>query len=480
MNWILPDINWKGLAPEIIIVGAGLLVMLLDPFLKGERKKILSHLSWLGVLAAMLACFCLWGSNINNWNGMALSDNLSLVLKLIFLTGTLLTIFISTLKAQAEIHGEYYALLLFATFGMMLMGSSTDLLVIFLGIEVMSVSLYILAGFDRHDPKSGEASMKYFLMGAFSTGFLLYGIALIYGATGQTNLTNLFTYFYTAQHDLLFLAGLGLLLVGLGFKVASVPFHMWVPDVYEGAPTPITAFMAAGPKAAAFAALLRVFVITFQPLTNLWVIVLWIMAVLTMTVGNLLAISQMNIKRMLAYSSIAHAGYVLVAIVAGGDLGLKSAVFYLLAYSLMNLGAFAVIIALSERGEKHLDLPDYRGLGLKYPLLGVLMTIFMVSLSGIPPTAGFVGKFYIFSAAVKNGFIGLAVIGVLNSLISVYFYLRVVVFMFMQESESDIAGASLGWQVVAALLITALGTLWLGLFPDWFLNLARTTFLAVK
>lgn len=480
MNWTLPVINWKGLAPEIIIVGMGLLVMLLDPFLRGERKRVLSHLSWLGVLASMLTCFWLWDGNISNWNGMALSDNLSLVLKLIFLTGTLLTIFISSLKVQAEIHGEYYALLLFATFGMMLMGSSTDLLVIFLGIEVMSVSLYILAGFDRNDPKSGEASMKYFLMGAFSTGFLLYGIALIYGATGQTNLTNLFTYFYTAQPDLLFLAGLGLLLVGLGFKVASVPFHMWVPDVYEGAPTPITAFMAAGPKAAAFAAILRVFVITFQPLADLWVIVLWIIAVLTMSVGNLLAISQMNIKRMLAYSSIAHAGYVLVAIVAGGDMGLKSAVFYLLAYSLMNIGAFAVIIALSERGEKHLDLPDYRGLGLKYPLLGVLMTIFMVSLSGIPPTAGFVGKFYIFSAAVKNGFIGLAVIGVLNSLISVYFYLRVVVFMFMQESENKVSGATLGWPVVAALLITAIGTLWLGLFPDWFLNLAQTTFLTVK
>ncbi len=480
MNWILPEINWRGLAPEIIVVGAGLLVMLLDPFLKSERKRVLAHFSWIGILAAMLACFWLWDSNLNNWNGMALSDNLSLILKLIFLAGTLLTIFISSFKSTAEFHGEYYALLLFATFGMLLMGSSTDLLVIFLGIEVMSVALYILAGFNRQDPKSGEASLKYFLMGAFSTGFLLYGIALIYGTTGHTNLVNIASYFYSAQNDLLFMLGIGLLLVGLGFKVASVPFHMWVPDVYEGAPTPVTAFMAAGPKAAAFAAILRVFALAFEPLSQVWVTILWIIAVLTMTVGNLLAISQMNIKRMLAYSSIAHAGYVLVAVVAGGDLGLSSAVFYLLAYSLMNIGAFAVIIALEQRGEKHLELPDYRGLGLKYPWLGVLMTLFMVSLGGIPPTAGFVGKFYIFSAAVKNGFIGLAIIGVLNSLISVYFYLRVIVYMFMQETVNLEPSQNLSWTVAAALLITSVATLWLGLFPDWFLNLTQSGLLAVK
>jgi len=480
MNWLAPDINWLGLAPEILIVLVGLLVMLLDPFLSASRKQILAHLSWVGVLLTMLACLYLWDSNIDNWEGMSLADNLSLTLKLIFLSGTLLTIFISSFRSKSEIHGEYYALLLLATFGMMLMGSSTDLVVIFLGIEVMSVALYVLAGFNRPDPRSGEASMKYFLMGAFSTGFLLYGIALIYGATGQTNLVEVADYFYSSPTDLVLLAGIGLLLVGLGFKVASVPFHMWVPDVYEGAPTPITAFMAAGPKAAAFAALLRVFILSFDPLGNLWTVILWILAALTMTVGNLLAISQMNIKRMLAYSSIAHAGYILIAIVAGRDLGLTSAIFYLLAYTLMNMGAFAVIMALSERGEKHLNIPDYRGLGLKYPILGVLMTIFMVSLSGIPPTAGFMGKFYIFSAAVKNGFIGLAVLGVLNSLISVYFYLRVVVLMFMHEPESRLEGEHLAWPVQVALIVTGLGTLWLGLFPDWFLRLTQTTFMAMK
>jgi NADH-quinone oxidoreductase subunit N len=480
MDWTLPSVNWTGLAPEIVVVAVGLLVILLDPFLKPAKKRILGHLSWLGVLGAMAACLLLWNSNINNWSGMSLADNLSLFLKLVFLLGTLLTILISSFSSESEIQGEYFALLLLATFGMMLIGSSNDLLIIFLGIEVMSVALYILAGFNRHDPRSAEASMKYFLMGAFSTGFLLYGIALLYGVTGHTNLFALFDYLHSSPSDLIFLSGMGLLLVGLAFKVAAVPFHMWVPDVYQGAPTAVTAFLTAGPKAAAFAALLRLFVLNSEPVGQLWITVLWVLSVLTMTVGNVLAISQMNIKRMLAYSSIAHAGYVLTAVVAGGNLGLNSAVFYLLVYTVMNLGAFAVIIALSQRGEKHLELADYRGLGSKYPWLGVGMTVFMVSLSGIPPTAGFVGKFYIFSAAVKNGFVGLAIIGVLNSLISVYFYFRVVVYMFMHEPESKVEGKLLGLPVQAALILTGLGTLWLGLFPDWFFNLAQSSLLSLK
>ncbi|MCI0531869.1 MAG: NADH-quinone oxidoreductase subunit N [candidate division Zixibacteria bacterium] len=480
MNWIIPSINWSGLAPEIILVSFGLLVMLLDPFLKGDNKRGLVHLSWLGVLLSMGACIWLWDSQISNWNGMALSDNLSLTFKLIFLAGTLLTILISYRSTEFELHGEYYAMLLFATFGMMLMGSSTDLVVIFLGIEVMSVALYILAGFSRTDMKSGEAAMKYFLMGAFSTGFLLYGIALIYGSTGHTNLTEITPLIFTSQPDIVLLTGTALLLVGLGFKIASVPFHMWVPDVYEGAPTPVTAFMAAGPKAAAFAALLRVFTVGLEPLTQVWVVILWILAVLTMTLGNVFAIAQANIKRMLAYSSIAHAGYVLMAIVAGGREGLNAAVFYLFVYSVMNIGAFAVIIALSQRGERYHQFSDYRGLGHKYPLLGVLMTVFMISLAGIPPTAGFMGKFYLFSAAVKNGFIGLAVIAVLNSLVSVYFYLRVVVNMFMYETESSLPGPALKIPIMAALILTGLATIWFGLFPNWFLELAQSGWLAVK
>jgi len=461
--------------PEIVITLFACVVMLLEPFLSDKRKWILPHLSWIGVFIAAYFCLPLWNSNLSLWEGQALGDNLAVIFKIIFLLGTLLTILISYLKSGHSWGGEYYSLILFSTLGMMIMASSSDLIVIFLGLEVMSIALYVLAGFNRTDLKSNESAMKYFLMGAFSTGFLLYGIALIYGTTGSTNVNILVNNPHLTEP--LFITGLGLILVGLAFKVATVPFHMWVPDVYEGAPTPITAFMAAGPKAAGFAALLRVFLIGLAPLAPMWITILWILAVLTMTLGNVLAIAQMNIKRMLAYSSIAHAGYVLISIVAGGNSGLSSSVFYLLVYSLMTIGSFAVIIALGEKGERNEELSDYRGLGLKYPLLGVCMTIFMVSLSGIPPTAGFVGKFYIFSAAVKNGQLWLAIIGVLNSLISVYYYLRVVVIMFMQEAPTTVVVPHSSWSVQIALWLTAITTLGLGIFPDILFQITQQSWL---
>ncbi|OGC79285.1 MAG: NADH-quinone oxidoreductase subunit N [candidate division Zixibacteria bacterium RBG_16_40_9] len=471
----IPSIDFRVIMPEIVITLFACLVMLLEPFLSNQRKRILPHLSWVGVLIAAYFCLPLWNSNLSVWNGQALGDNLAVIFKFIFLVGTLLTILISHLKSSQPLGGEYYSLILFSTLGMMIMGSSSDLIVIFLGLEVMSIALYVLAGFNRTDLKSNESAMKYFLMGAFSTGFLLYGIALIYGTTGSTNLNSLVNSAYLTEP--LFITGLGLLLVGLGFKVAAVPFHMWVPDVYEGAPTPITAFMAAGPKAAGFAALLRVFLIGLGPLSPTWITILWILAVLTMTLGNVFAIAQMNIKRMLAYSSIAHAGYILITVVAGGDVGVSSAVFYLLVYSLMTIGSFAVIIALGEKGEKNEELPDYRGLGLKYPLLGVFMAVFMVSLSGIPPTAGFVGKFYIFSAAVKNGYLGLAIIGVLNSLVSVYYYLRIVVIMFMQEAPSPVIIRQVSWSLQIALWLTTIGILGLGIFPDFLFEISKQSFI---
>jgi len=467
----IPQIDFRVIMPEIVITLFACVVMLLEPFLSEKRKWILPHLSSLGVFVAAYFCLPLWNSNLSLWEGQALGDNLAVIFKIIFLLGTLLTILISYLKSGHHWGGEYYSLILFSTLGMMIMASSSDLIVIFLGLEVMSIALYVLAGFNRTDLKSNESAMKYFLMGAFSTGFLLYGIALIYGTTGSTNLNILVNNPHLTEP--LFITGLGLILVGLAFKVATVPFHMWVPDVYEGAPTPITAFMAAGPKAAGFAALLRVFLIGLAPLAPMWITILWILAVLTMTLGNVLAIAQMNIKRMLAYSSIAHAGYILISVVAGGDAGLSSSVFYLLVYSLMTIGSFAVIIAIGEKGEKNEELSDYRGLGLKYPLLGVCMTIFMVSLSGIPPTAGFVGKFYVFSAAVKNGQLGLAIIGVLNSLISVYYYLRVVVIMFMQEAPSRVVVPHSSWSVQLALWLTAITTLGLGIFPDILFRLTQ-------
>jgi NADH-quinone oxidoreductase subunit N len=363
----------------------------------------------------------------------------------------------------------------------MFMASATDLIIVFLGLETFSISIYVLAGFFRTQPKSIESSLKYFLLGSFSAGFLLYGIALIYGATGTTNIKGIYEFLHrtpTLSNPLL-LVGMGLLIVGFGFKVASVPFHMWTPDVYEGAPTSITAFMSVGPKAAGFAAFLRVFLYAFSSLQADWVWILWVLAVLTMTLGNVVAIAQKNIKRMLAYSSIAHAGYILVALVAADELGTASVLYYILAYAFMNLGAFGVIILYGKRGEENINLSDYSGLASKYPLLAAVMALFMFSLAGIPPTAGFVGKFYIFSAAVKAGYLGLAIIGVLNSALSVYFYLRVTVMMYMRNPEKEWTGLNPSPAMVVALIIAAFGTLQIGITPSHYLNLAKQSILAL-
>jgi NADH-quinone oxidoreductase subunit N len=372
------------------------------------------------------------------------------------------------------VHGEYYSLILFSTLGMMLMASSFNLIIIFLGLEIMSISLYVLAGFKREDLKSNEASLKYFLMGAFATGFLLYGIVMIYGSTRSTNLEEIIKSLVYQKEgaDLLLWAGVGLLLVGFGFKIASVPFHMWVPDVYEGAPTPVTAFISAGPKAAGFAALLRVFLFSFVTIKVDWTTVVWIMAALTMTTGNIVAIAQSNIKRMLAYSSIAHAGYVLVALVAGKEAGVSSALFYLLAYTFMNIGAFTVVIALGRKDEENTNLDDYSGLGTRHPWLAIFMMLFMLSLAGFPPTAGFMAKFYVFSSAVKSGYIGLVIIGVLNSLVSVYYYLRIVVIMFMRPPLPEAKPIFLPLGSILVLLISTWAVLQMGIFPQSLLTLA--------
>jgi NADH-quinone oxidoreductase subunit N len=415
---------------------------------------------------------------------MVVLDNYSLFLKAIFLVTAGLTILMSIrfLKAEGFEHGEYYILLLFATVGMMFMASAADLIIVFLGLETFSLAVYVLAGFFRTNPKSNESSLKYFLLGAFSTGFLLYGIALIYGATGTTHLKGIFDFLRRADlfTDPLLLIGMGLLIVGFGFKVASVPFHMWTPDVYEGAPTAVTAFMAVGPKAAGFAAFLRVFLYSLSSLQTDWVWILWVLAVLTMTLGNIVAIAQKNIKRMLAYSSIAHAGYILVAMVAASELSTASILYYLLAYAFMNLGAFAVVILYGRKGEENILVSDYSGMASRYPLLAAAMAVFMFSLAGIPPTAGFVGKFYIFSAAVKAGYVGLAIIGVLNSALSVYFYLRVTVMMYMRNPEKEPAGSlEFSPGMVIALLIAVFFTLQMGIFPANYLNLARQSVLAL-
>jgi NADH-quinone oxidoreductase subunit N len=479
MEWTFPAINFKLILPEIILCVFAILIMLLDPFLSKGRKMISGHMAWVAIVLAFLANLSLWDLQETTFSEMFLVDNYATFFKFIFLIGSFLIIFVSMnyLKREEILHGEYFSLILFSTLGMMLLASGFDLVTIFLGLEIMSVSLYVLAGFKKGDLISNEASLKYFLMGAFATGFLLYGIVMIYGSVGSTNLEQIIKSIALGQAgpSLLVWAGAGLLLVGFGFKIASVPFHMWVPDVYQGAPTPVTAFISAGPKAAGFAALLRVFLFSFVTIKVDWTAIVWIMAALTMTVGNAIAIAQSDIKRMLAYSSIAHAGYVLVALVAGGETGVSSALFYLLAYTFMNVGAFTVVIALGRKGQENTALDDYSGLGTRSPLLAVVMSVFMFSLAGFPPTAGFMGKFYVFSAAVKSGFLGLVIIGVLNSLVSVYYYLRVVVLMFMHPPQPEAQRVPLAFGTGLVLLLSIWGVLQLGVFPDSLLNLAQAS-----
>jgi NADH-quinone oxidoreductase subunit N len=477
MDWVMPQINLELILPEIIITFFAILILILEPLLSKNKKNLLAHLSWIAILLAFVANLRLWDLMETTFSDMFIVDNFAVFFKFIFLAGSFLIILVSInyLKREEMVHGEYYSLILFSTLGMMLMASSFNLVIIFLGLEIMSISLYVLAGFKREDLRSNEASLKYFLMGAFATGFLLYGIVMIYGSTRSTNLEDIIKSiaYNNGNADLLLWAGVGLLLVGFGFKIASVPFHMWVPDVYEGAPTPITAFISAGPKAAGFAALLRVFLFSFVTIKMDWTTAIWIMSALTMTTGNIVAIAQSNIKRMLAYSSIAHAGYVLVALVAGKESGVSSALFYLLAYTFMNIGAFTVVIALGRKEEENTNLDDYSGLGTRHPYLALFMMLFMISLAGFPPTAGFMAKFYVFSAAVKSGYIGLVIIGVLNSLVSVYYYLRIVVIMFMRPPLPEAKPISLPLGSLLVLLISTWAVLQMGIFPQSLVTLVE-------
>jgi len=474
----LPEIDLYLIAPEIIITAFGFLVLLVDVFSsRAEKKGYLGILSLIGVVVAFFYTLPLMGSVKSGFEGMFTSDGFALFFKVTFLIIAFLTLLISIGYTEREgiAFGEYYALILFATLGMMLMASGTHLIVIFLGLETMSISIYILAGMMREDRRSVEAALKYFLLGAFATGFLLYGIALIYGATGSLYLKDVAS--YIASKNLLknpmLMMSLVFLTIGFGFKVASVPFHMWTPDVYEGAPTSITAFMATGVKAAGFSALVRVFFSALPGFRPDWTSIMWLLSVATMTVGNIVAISQSNIKRMLAYSSIAHAGYILVAFVAGNDLGTSGILFYLMAYAFMNLGAFTCVILLGKKGEENTLINDYAGIGFKYPLLAASMTIFLLSMAGIPPLGGFMAKFYVFSAAVKSKFYWLVILGVLNSAVSVYYYLRVTVLMYFRESEREITGLQFSPASVIALLLALIGTLYMGIFPSNVLSFAQ-------
>ncbi len=474
----LPDIDLYLIAPELILTVFGFLVLLVDVFApKGEKKGYLGVLSLIGVAMAFFYTLPLVGTGKMGFVEMFAADGFAVFFKITILIIAFLTLLISIGYASREGigFGEYYALILFATLGMMLMAAGTHLIIIFLGLETMSISIYVLAGMLREDQKSVESAFKYFLLGAFATGFLLYGIAFLYGATGSLYLKHIAAYIASEKlldHPML-LMSLAFLTIGFGFKIASVPFHMWTPDVYEGAPTSITAFMATGVKAAGFSALLRVFFTALPSFQPDWTSIMWLIAVATMTFGNIIAISQINIKRMLAYSSIAHAGYILVAFVAGNQLGTSGVLFYLMAYAFMNLGAFTCVILLGKKGEENTLIKDYAGLGFKHPLLAASMTIFLLSMAGIPPLGGFMAKFYVFSAAVEAKFYWLAVLGMINSAISVYYYLRVTVLMYFREPEREITGLSFSPAPVLALILALIGTFYMGIFPSNVLSFAQ-------
>jgi NADH-quinone oxidoreductase subunit N len=456
MNIPFPDLT--PVTPEIIMTISATVLLILELIFKNKGV-----LAFIAVAVAAVVLYTIPSSHGQTFGGMFISDTYSTYFKLIFMINLVLTVLISLryIQRQKAEYGEYYSLLLFATSGMMLMASAKDLIILYLGLELMALSTYILAGIKRHDIKSNEAAIKYFLLGAFSSAILLYGISLIYGMTATTDIYKIAEHLKTTEVTTTLLLSMILIVVAFSFKIAAAPFHMWAPDVYEGAPTSITAFMSVGPKAAGFAVMGRVFFEAFRNIQADWTPILIGIAILTMAVGNILALVQTNIKRMLAYSSIAHAGYMLIGIIPGTQESMSAMMVYMLIYAFMNIGAFAIVILL-EKGE---ELSDYEGLSKSHPLVAALMLVFMFSLTGIPPTAGFIGKFNLFMAAIKAGYTWLVVIAVIFSAISAYYYLRVVMNMYMKEMKQEAAispSPSLG----LAILITVLMVFVIGIMPS--------------
>jgi NADH-quinone oxidoreductase subunit N len=486
----MQNVNFAAIMPALVLSCVGMVLLLVNAFSPRGRT---AHVCWMSVIALAVTAYIATDSwtplsdviagktkSVFAFAGHVAMDNFAIFFGITCIIAALLTILMSDeyLKREGYPIGEFYPLVLFTTAGALLMVSGTDLMTIFLGLELLSISLYVLAGFFRRQLRSNEAGLKYFLLGSFSTGFLLYGIALIYGVAGTTNLRDIGVFFaenHAALSSPMVIAGMLLFSVGFLFKIAAAPFHMWTPDVYQGAPTPVTAFMSAGPKAAAFAAFIRVLFVALPGLHAEWTSLLWILAVMTMVVGNVIAIYQTDIKRILAYSSIAHAGYALVGIVAYNEVGLAGVGFYLLAYTFMNLGAFAVLILAGKKGEGNLTLEGFAGFGYKQPLLGVAMSIFLLSLMGIPPAAGFAGKFFVFAGAVKSGYIWLAVIGVLNSAVSLFYYLRIMVYMYFKDPSEDFAWVKLYPGTMLAIALAIVGVFYLGVIPDQVMQWAKLT-----
>ena len=462
------------IAPELTLLIAASLILAFVPW---KRMAVFAPvIALLGLAISLRYAVGQWGDPMSGFSGMVTCDDFGVMFKLIFIGASALSLLLALpyLKSRGIDKPEYYALMLLSVLGMMVMANSTDLIVLFLGLEIMSVPLYVMAAFNRRSLDSNEAGIKYFLMGAFATGFLVMGIAFVFGAAGTSNLHRIATdfNFVVADRGPYLYTGVALILVGFGFKVGVVPFHSWIPDVYHGAPTPVTAFFSVAPKAAGFAVLLRVFLYGFGEIASLSD-AFWVLAVLTMTVGNILAIRQDNVKRMLAYSSIAHAGYILIALAIGTNDAISAAIFYVVAYTIFNLGAFGVITLLEMRSGCKSEFGELAGLAKGAPYLSVLLALFMFALSGFPPTVGFFGKFYLFRAAVENGFIWLAVIGVLNSFVSVYYYLRVVKTSYFDDATGAFSPVAVPISLFLVFAVTAFGTLGFGLFPQQLLELSR-------
>ena len=477
---VLPVVDLRPLLPMLVLAATAAIVIVLDLLPPRERKDHLGFVSALGVVLTLVMTysmtFAIGGGELRGFRGMVVLDPFALFFNIVigYATGLVILLSMDYIRREGQEAGEFYILVLLSALGMMLMASAGDLIIVFLGLETMSIALYVLTGFFRHRLEAGEASLKYFLMGAFASAFFLYGIALIFGATGSTNLDRIANAVAAgAGRDPMLAIGFGLLLVGFGFKISAVPFHMWAPDAYEGAPTSITAFIATGSKAAAFASLLRVLLTALRGAPLDWPMLMWGMAAITMSVGNVVALAQQNLKRMLAYSSIAHVGYMLVGVVAGGSLGNGAVLFYLLVYTFTTAGAFGAILLLERNGREAVQLADYGGLATRHPVLAVALSVFLLSLIGIPPTAGFVGKFYLFGAAVKSGYVWLAVIGVLNSAVAAYYYLRLIVFMYMREPEGAPTVMAPSFSGALALVVALWGVVQLGVAPGPLFDLAQ-------
>jgi len=472
--------------PELILTVVATLFMVLDPLLGRQSRHVYGHFSILALLGAMAAAVYVYRDPGAAFSGMLMVDGFATFFRVVVIGVGILTVLPSYryLDREDAETGEYHALLLFSIVGQCVMVTANELIMIFIGLEISSIASYVLAGYLRDDRRANEAALKYFLLGSFATAFFLYGVALIYGMTGSTNLATVRRAILggsLGSAPIFIGVAAALMFVGLGFKVSGAPFQIWAPDVYQGAPTPVAAFLSAGPKAAAFAIFLRIFLTAFQPIGPGWEPLVWVSALASMTLGNFAALTQSNIKRLLAYSSIAHAGYVLVALAARSNVGTAAAMFYMAAYAFMNIGAFAVVSHLSGKGERYLKVEDFAGLGAKQPGTAALLSIFLLSLIGVPLTGGFFGKFYIFKAALDSHLVWLTVLGLLNSAVAAYYYLRILVMMYMREpgeAASRIQPLTPGLR--AALVLPALGTLVLGIFPGWVLDFAGRSSVFVR